>query len=260
MLKSKAIKELVRFFCSFLLGATLVFLFAFKQEQVVEEYDSKTNKIIRLGDVSISVDNSVIPDALKDTIEEGFIFIKDDYPFFSLLKDFSGKIKYFAIADGSNLQIALGYFEDGRISKIVIFGNKVHDNRKMPVFVLTASEKKGVWKNVRYIPTVKAIYENGKPSNYAIKGELYEDIDFDGQFDVKRIYNEEDEMVIISESIYIDEKWCEVSNSGSNGQTEIFGYCDINNMEAASTDGNKKVYFDFEFGKGWKKRMNEKKD
>ena len=260
MLKSKVIKELFKYLCSFLLGAMLVFLFAFKQGQVIEEYNSKSNKIIRLGDVSILVADSNIPDAYKDTIEEVFIFSKDNYPFFSLLKDFSGKIKYFSIADGRNHQLVMANFEDGRISKFALYGNEVHDNRRMPILTFSASEKKGVWDNVQYFPTVNAVYENGNISYYAIKGEMYYDIDFDGQFDVKSIFNEEDEMVIISQSIYIDEKWFEVNNSGSNGQTRIIGYYDAKKMEAATIFDNKKMYFDFEFGKGWKKRLNEKTD
>ena len=113
----------------------------------------------------------------------------------------------------------------------------------------------GIWKKAFYMPNCKKIIKNGELISYAPNGELYEDIEFDGQFDAKCIMNEKNE--ILSESIYIDGKWLEVNNSGSNGQKRKIGYYDIASMEAFTLEGNEKVYFDFEFGKGWKKRSSE---
>jgi hypothetical protein len=250
MLGLKVSRHLLQLICSFLLGAMLVFTLAFDDKE--DEMDSGQLKGGVYGDIRVDIiDDLDIPD--HPEFVEALMISKDNYPFIFLCKDSSGKIHSFMITDGEN-KLALCLFDEGKISEFGIYGNEVHDNKRMPVFAFNASDKPGVWHKVKYIPTVKAIVENGKVKSYATTGELYEDIDFDGQFDAKRIFNKESK--IVYGYIFVDGKWLKIDNRDSGEKLQKVGYYSVDRLEAVTFDGREKVYYDFEFGKGWKKRAN----
>jgi hypothetical protein len=243
-------KNPIKYLCGFILG--IMFTLTFASEQTIEEIDSKSNKIIKFGDVKMLVTDANTAKEFDGTIEEILIIFTDDYPFISLMKDFSGKLNSISIFNGKNQPIVKSEFKEGRILNFGIYGNKVHDNRKMPVFFFEASDKPNVWHKIKYIPMVKGIVENGKLVDYAPKGEMYEDLDFDGQFDVKSMRNEDKK--VLSQHIYIDGTWLEVYKLDSEDKLRTVGYFDAAILEAMIFDGERKIYYDFEFGKGWKKR------
>jgi hypothetical protein len=256
VLKSKAIKELMKYLCSFLLGATLVFLFAFKQEQV----SSKSS--FEFGDMKFSVvdtkftfnDVNVLEKPIK--FDQALNISKGNSDFIQLFKDPSGKVFSFLIRDSGDIFV-MSHFDKDRISDFSVYGNKVHDNKRMPVFYIKASEKKSIWQSAMYTPSFKKIIKNGMHISYSLNGESYEDIDFNGQFDVKQIWNEKGE--IISDSIFLEGKWIELGNTYSDEKLRKKGYYSFTKSEAKTLSGKDVIYYDFEYGKGWKKRSDDDK-
>lgn len=200
------------------------------------------------GDIRISI--SKIEDVeAKDVLT----VFKGEYPFFLVYKNPNGEVFGFALADGNEGILALSNFNKGRIADFVVYGNKVHDNKRMPVFFLEASETHGVWHKVRYSSTSRAIRDGDKVMTYKIIGEVYIDIDFDGEFDARQLWDKDSK--IVSESIFVNGRWLELSKRTSNGDFTKLGHIEIEKSEAFTVKDNKKVYYDFEFGKGWKKRV-----
>ncbi|MGD2093814.1 MAG: hypothetical protein PVH77_02280 [Phycisphaerales bacterium] len=249
MLKSIVKKNSVKMSFSFLMGIMFVLTIAPKENKDI--IDLAHTKEVTYADLKINVvvDNPNNPD---DDIVEFLCIQKNDYPFIYLYKNSSNKIVHFVIADGKEEIIARSAFDKDRISQFLIYGNKVHDKRRMPVFAFRASNEPGVWQKVQYIPSSKTIIENGEISHYEPIGELYEDIDFDGQFDAKRVISEGYEVVF--EYIFINGNWLELDNKGSDEKIRKIGYYDIDKLGAVTSDGKQKTYYDFEIGKGWKKR------
>ena len=235
---------------SFILGAILVFTFAFIDKNDVIDFNQ--TKSIAYGDIRFDVFKDVNhPDYPE--IVESLCISKKDKPFIILYKDSSNTIIRWTIANGKEGLLALSNFDKGRISEFFVFGNKVHNNMRMPVFALNATNKPGVWRNASYIPNVKAVEDNGKIKSYVMKGEKYDDIDFDGQFDAKSLVDED--LNILSQSIYINGEWLEIQNTNTDGTLNKIGYYSAENLEAKALDGKHKVYYDFKVGEGWKKRL-----
>ena len=248
MLRSIVTNNSIRMIFSFLLGAILAFTFAFQDKE--EQLNSKSEGSFEYGDAQFTiVDDINNPD--HPEIVDALVISKDDYPFIFLYKELSGRISYFAITDGRN-KLALSKFQNGRISEFTILGNKVHDDRRMPVFTFDASDKPGVWNNVMYMPSFKAIVENGKLISFTPNGEKYDDIDFDGQFDAKSFVVEG--FKYLSQSIYIDGKWKELGYTDSQGKFHQTGSYIVERFYAFNFEDGRKVEYDFEIGKGWKKR------
>jgi hypothetical protein len=256
MLNLKFIKDSIKFICGFLLGTVFVFMLAFKNPE--EQLYSKPS--FEFGDVKFAIEDFKLTVDDANVLEKPIVvdevlrISKDNYPFILLYKDPSGKICYFAICDGEN-ELALSRFKGGRISEFFVFGNKVHDNSRMQVFFIMASDKPGIWKKALYAPNCKKIIKNGKHISYAPNGELYYDIDFDGQFDAKCIMNEKKE--ILSESIYIGKQWIELFCTDSDEKLIKNGYFSLEKLEAMMSNGENIIYYDFEFGKGWRERSSE---
>ena len=86
------------------------------------------------------------------------------------------------------------------------------------VLFLKSSDKPGVWRPATYAPTVAAVYdEKGTLVRWRAIGETYFDLDFNGQFDAKEIFN--DKSVVVSQSIFVKDQWRElgtlIARSGS---------------------------------------------
>jgi len=250
MLKSVIKKNSVKMSFSFLMGAMLVLIFA-SNENNNSVVDLDKIKEISYADISIDIIDDVNYLNNPDIVE-ALCIRKNDYPFIILYKNTSNKILNWVIANGKEDLIARSNFDKGRISDFGIYGNKVHDNKRMPVFYFMASDKSGVWQQADYMPTFKTVTENVKLISYKMKGEFYNDIDFDGQFDAKRIYNEESEIVF--EYIFVNGKWLVLDNRGSDEKIKKIGHYSVERLEAYTFDGKQKIYYDFESGKGWKKR------
>ena len=91
-------------------------------------------------------------------------------------------------------------------------------------------------------------------ARYRAVGEVYHDLDFDGQFDAKEIWD--DKSVVISQSIFIKGEWRELGRLDGSGQfnKRAGGFDPENLRHTQEIDGGKKTYFDFVAGKGWSER------
>jgi hypothetical protein len=197
---------------------------------------------------------TVMPLKQKD-INAAMTIYKGDTPIIIIYRNDSNEVDRFGIANGRHGILALGGLAKSGISKFGVYGNEVHGGRRTPVLTMVASDKPGVWYKVRYAPTFIPVYDGGKLTRYRTVGELYTDLDFDGQFDAKEIWN--DKSVIVSESILIKGEWRELGRMDSNGRfSKRAGAYDPNDLSAFTedVDGGNKTYFDFVPGKGWRQR------
>ena len=124
-----------------------------------------------------------------------------------------------------------------------------------PVLFLKSSDKPGVWRPATYAPTVAAVYdEKGTLVRWRAIGETYFDLDFNGQFDAKEIFN--DKSVVVSQSIFVKDQWREL---GTLDRKERIGGFDPETQTADTRErGSKKTtYFDFVGGKGWQERSEK---
>jgi len=188
----------------------------------------------------------------RDDARDSMVIYKGDVPIIHLFRTDSNEVNLFGINNSVHGKLALGCLTKAGISEFTLFGNKVREGMQMPVFTMNASDKPGVWNKVRYTPTVAGIYDKGKLVSYRVVGEVYHDIDFDGQFDAKSIYDEK--LVVCSESIFIDGQWLELGYREPNGRWKREGFFEADKSRAYTMDGAKKVYFDFVWGKGWHRR------
>lgn len=101
-------------------------------------------------------------------ISKMMLVAKGDRPFLSLRMNKTGKVTHLSL---------LG--EDGKLR-----------------FTITASKELGKWEH--------AIYAGEGDGDYFV-GEMFTDIDFDGQFDVKRVYDDTGKQ--ISQHIYYNNIW-----------------------------------------------------
>ncbi len=81
-------------------------------------------------------------------------------------------------------------------------------------------------------------------------GEAYEDLDFDGQFDAKRVYNAKSE--IIAQAIYLDGTWKEILRINDDGLFLKIGKYYADDGTAFSTEGEQRTHYVFKSGAGWK--------
>lgn len=124
------------------------------------------------GDIKIFVYE---PNALEATmlhdITKTMVMTKSDTPFLSIAMDRAGKISNLSLLDG-----------DSKLR-----------------FTMTASSELGKWED--------AIYAGGGGTGRTTGG-MYVDIDFDGHFDVKNVFDDSGKK--ISQHIYMDGIWQQV--------------------------------------------------
>ncbi len=185
----------------------------------------------------------------RSDTKEVMVISKGDVPVVFLYNNDSNEVDRLAITSGKHGIMALTRLTKSGISEFVLLGNEVHDGLRMPVFTMDVSDKPGVWDKVRYTPTVAGVYDKGKLVSYRVVGEVYHDIDFDGQFDAKSIYDEKS--VVCSESIFVDEQWLELGYREPDGRWKREGLFEADKLRAYTVEGKEKVYFDFVWGKGW---------
>jgi len=147
-----------------------------------------------------------------------------DVPFIVVYKDSSDKITECRLVQGKK-QLVSAEFEGGKFSKLIVVGNK----RGVGLSVRFC-DKTDRWGMVKYQQRF---------------GDNYHDIDFDGQFDVKVFISKKDNEKPIP-FIFMDGEWYRVA------------WLDFDTNEAGVLSAGEKVFYDFEFGKGWKRREEKK--
>jgi hypothetical protein len=204
------------------------------------------------GDLRITTELPARNDSKK-----AMTIYKGDTPIILIFTNDSNEVDRFAITNGTRGLLALGRLGESRISQFAVYGNEVHGGRRMPVLTMVPSDKPGVWHKVRYAPASRPVYDEGKLTSYRAVGELYEDLDFDGQFDAKQIWD--DQSVVVSESIFVNGQWKELGRVDSKERpNQRVGAYDPNSLSAYTRDvgGGKQTDFDFVWGKGWQERGN----
>lgn len=181
--------------------------------------------------------------------------LKGDVPIIHLYRNDANEVDRFAVANGAHGTVALGRLTEAGISEFVLHGNEVHNGLRMPVLTIDASARPGVWHKARYTPTVGGVYSDGKLISYRVVGEVYHDIDFDGQFDARDVYDKES--IVTSQCIFIDGQWIELARRDVDGEWRRLGRFETGELEAFTIEGDSKVSFDFVCGGGWHKRAKK---
>ena len=232
----------------FVAGITLMLALGFAKDPNKGEKEILPKNVF--GDVQIvtvPLDRSYAKDAM--------VICKGDVAIFTLLRNDANEVDRFGLTHGENNVLAFGNLAKSGISEFVVYGNKVHDSPRAPVLFVKSSDKPGVWRPAMYAPTVAAVYdEKGTLVRWRVIGEAYFDLDFDGQFDAKLIWN--DKSVVVSGSIFIKGQWREL---GTTDGRERIGAFDPETQTADTRErGSKKTtHFDFVWGKGWQERSEK---
>jgi len=232
----------------FVAGITLMLALGFaKDPNEGEKEILPKNAFGDLRIVTVPLDRSDTKDAM--------LIYKGDVPIIHIYRNDANEVHRFALSNGEKNVLAFGNLVKSGISEFVVYGNEVHSGRRTPVLYLKSSDKPGVWRPTTYIPSVVPVYdEKGTLVRWRMIGEAYFDLDFDGQFDAKLIWN--DKSVVVSGSIFIKGQWREI---GTLDGKERIGAFDPETLSADTRErGSKKTtYFDFVWGKGWQERSQE---
>ena len=159
------------------------------------------------------------------TDKETLLILNNKEPLMVIEKDKSGEISSCTFTNKSGRRLAIADLEKGRISGIRITNLETEAS-----FSVDISPKSGNLVKAQYYPP----FGNG-----------YRDINFDGQFDVKVLFPKDDGKKAIP-YIFLDGEWHRMA------------WVDSNTNEAGVLSFGQKVFYDFEFGKGWKKRDSGK--
>lgn len=266
MLTSRFLKSAGFLLCGFIIGIVFTLIVGFD-----EEHHKQGRELIKpgtFGDIRILIKDLEYPDINK--VLEVLTIWKGEYPFIAIPKEPTGNIPNIRIVDAmAERELIRIYFEKDRISEFSLVGNE-----GQPVFTVDASNKAGVWHKANYTSFVKIDKPLGRWVDYMPVGEHYEDIDFDGHFDAKMVYNEKGE--IDSFYIFIKGQWQEVCHYSSDEleamtlfvndkfqriKPDDSGY-DSKLIEKLSSLPKsarriRYLYHDFEWGKGWKVRKEQ---
>lgn len=185
----------------------------------------------------------------EDDIRGAMAIYKGDRPIIYLYRNDANEVGGYGLTNGQDDILAVGQFSKAGISNFVLYGNKVRDAQRTVVLVMQASDKPGVWRLASYGLTVP------DDNRHRFVGDVYVDLDCDGRFDGKQVFN--DKSAIVSESISMNGEWRELGRLDSNGQfAKTKGSFDEKDLTAFTEDmdSGKKSYFDFVPGQGWQER------
>lgn len=157
---------------------------------------------------------------------ETLTILKNKHPFIVILKDSSNDVKRFVITDDMERALAVGDFEEGKISRLAIL-----DNEQREVFMVISADEPNLWQRGQY----------GRFNHASELNEWYMDIDFNGSMDAKFVVGQDGG--VFSRYIFIDKMWKEMD------------WCVPHDGQAYLKTDSEKAHYDFEFGKGWKKRL-----
>jgi len=233
MSRSKMIRSLGLVGCSFLVGVVFTLTMGLTEKQ--NKHEKELIKPGTFGNIRAFITDLEYTDANKAL--EGLTICEGDYPFIVILKEPSGEISGFKIVDGmeSKSELIRIDFEKGRMSELFLLGNG-----GIPVFTVEASEKPGTWRDAMYTPCVSIKKTIGTWTDYMPVGDVYKDLDFNGRFDVKTVYDDKGE--IIDQYLFVNEEW------------QKLNYLSLDKLEGGAIINSKRIYYDFEWAKGWKKR------
>lgn len=232
----------------FVAGITLMLALGSAKDREENEKEILPKNVF--GDLRITTRPAKI-----DNINGVMAIYKGDRPIIYLYRNDANEVGGYGLTNGQDDILAVGQLSKTGISDFLLYGNKVHDAQRTVVLVMQASDKPGVWRQVSYGLTVP------DDNRHRFVGDVYVDLDVDGRFDAKDVFN--DKSAVISQSIFINGEWRELGRLDSNGQftkrVKRVGSFDDKNLTAFTreVDSRKKTYFDFVWGKGWQERSEK---
>ncbi len=198
MKKRKILLTIIILFIGIVIGFILLLFFGAIMSYI--DPGTELNKPKKFGDVKIwTVEVASIENRETYDLSKTMVMTKDNFPFAEVAMDKAGKVKAFTLL--------------GKPGEIL--------------FTMTASTEPGKWEY--------AIYAGG--DDYPT-GEGFTDINVDGHFDVKTIYDDTGKR--LSREIYVDRTWKQIDhwdpNQAKSGETtyvfdEESGWQVLNNEE-----------------------------
>jgi hypothetical protein len=208
---------------------------------VAQGPEEERTQIGTFGDIKIETADLNEPDKRRV-----MVLSKNQSPFLLIFENPSGLVEEFGVMNGRYGNVAHAQMNSQGISGFGVFGNSVNGRERMGVLFMKASTKTpGRWQSVKYAPTT----EPGKEGYYRVTGEVYDDIDFNGPFDAKRVYNSESELV--SMSLHLYGQWQEILRINADSLFLKVGKCYPDKGTAFSTQGEQRTHYRFQPGAGW---------
>jgi hypothetical protein len=209
----------------------------------VRSPEEETTQIGAFADIKIEA-----IDVNEPTARRVIYLSKNGTTVLELYENPSGAVNRFAVVNGRHGNVGLGELDDAGVSHFSVFGNRLRGQERTAVLFLDASNKTpGQWEPVWYAPTTRRERE-GK-TYYNITGEVYDDLDFNGQFDAKRVYNSERQLVGMS--LYVYSQWQEILRVNADGLFLQVGKYYRDKGTAFSSQGEQRTHYRFEPGVGW---------
>ena len=174
------------------------------------------------------------------------IVAKNGRPLVSLFENHSGEVTRFSVMNGPSEIVAIGELDDQHVSTLAVYGNPAGKKKRTPVLLLDGRDTSGCWETATYAATQPP----GNRDYYPMVGDMYQDIDVDGLFDAKRVYNAKSE--VISESIFLEGSWKEICRVTEDGVFLQVGQLRSEDHEAFLTQGEQRTHYVFTPGVGWK--------
>jgi hypothetical protein len=229
----------------FVAGITLMLALGSAKDR--EENEKEILPKNMFGDLRIVME----PLEQKD-IHGAMAIYKGDRPIIYLFRNDANEVGGYGLTNGKDDILAVGQLSKAGISNFLLYGNKVHDAQRTVVLVMQGADKPGVWRQVSYGVTVP------DDNRHRFIGDVYVDLDCDGRFDAKEVFD--DKSAVVSQSIFVNGEWRELGRLDSNGEfTKRRGTFNEKDLTAYTqgVDGGKKIHFDFVPGKGWQERSEK---
>jgi hypothetical protein len=214
--------------------------FAGDSEQKSSASIDTKDQIRAFGDLDVELMDPESPETRKV-----MLILRKGAPFLLISENQSGEIDGFEVLNGKHGEIARGTVDSNGISLFGVFGNSLNGQERTPLLVFGASKTPGQWRDVTYGARKPP---KGK-DYYPLVGETYEDLDFDGQFDAKRVYNSKSEMV--AQAIYLDGLWKEILRVNDDGVFLKIGKYYSDSGTAFFVEGEQRTHYRFVSGVGW---------
>lgn len=200
-----------------------------------------TSQVAMLADLRIESRDIQHADARRF-----FALLKNGKPLLLLYENHSGEVDKFSITNCSNEIVAVGELDDEHISTFAVYGNPVGKKKRTPVLLLNGWDTSGCWECATYTAT----QPRGDKDYFPIVGDMYQDIDVDGQFDAKRVYNARSK--VVSESIFLEGSWKEICRVNEDGLFLKIGQLRSEDRKAFLTQGEQRTHYVFHPGVGWR--------
>jgi hypothetical protein len=242
MLWNQIGKKAVFALTGFVAGITLMLALGLAKDRQENEREILPKNVF--GDLRIAT----MP-VRRNEFNGQMVLYKGDRPIIYLFRNDANEVGAYCLTHGEDDILAAGWLSKSGLSYFSLYGNKVHDAQRTMILIMQASDKPGVWRFAGYGLTIPG------DDRERFVGDVYVDLDVDGRFDGKQVFN--DKSAVVSDSIFINGEWRELGHLDSKGQfVKRKGSFNKKDLTAfiEDMDSGKKTYFDFVPGQGWRER------